>query len=154
MQIRHKNYCGYTEEFYCILSQCDLSLIEEQETSRYTNGLKYFIQECVAIQDVFSANEAHNKAIKIERLQSRALPFKGAAKRTSATQELSKVPHQASDLQPVRRLTPLQQTRRQQPPPLQRTKRIYMPSPGLASVTGVVNLDTGPMSVRRGGLSI
>jgi len=37
----------------------------------------------VAIQDVFSVDEAHNKTMKIERLQGRALPFKGVAERIS-----------------------------------------------------------------------
>jgi len=37
----------------------------------------------VGIQDLFSVDEARNKAMKIERLQSRVLPFKGAAERTS-----------------------------------------------------------------------
>ena len=37
----------------------------------------------MTIQDVFSVDEVQNKAMKIERLQSRALPFKGAAERIS-----------------------------------------------------------------------
>ena len=37
----------------------------------------------MALQDVFSIDKAKNKVMKIERLQSRTLPFKGAAERTS-----------------------------------------------------------------------
>ena len=52
------------EEFYCLSSRCDLSLTEEQQISKYINGLKYSIQERVTIQDVFSIDKAQNKAIK------------------------------------------------------------------------------------------
>jgi len=44
--------------------------------------MKYSIQERVALQDMFSVIEAQNKAMKIERLHNRDLPFKGAAERT------------------------------------------------------------------------
>jgi len=44
--------------------------------TKYIRGLKYPIQEQVILYDVFSVNEAHNKALKIERLQSRAPPFR------------------------------------------------------------------------------
>jgi len=68
---------AYTEKFYRLSSRCDLSLTEEQHTSKFING-----QERVALQDVFSVDEAQNKVMKIERLQSRVLPFEGATKRT------------------------------------------------------------------------
>ena len=51
-------------------------MTEEQQTVKYVNGLRYTIQECVALHDMFSVNEAHNKAMKIERLQSKALLFR------------------------------------------------------------------------------
>jgi len=56
------------------VSQCDLSLTEEQHTTKYIHRLKYHIQECVALQDLYSVNEAQNKAMKFERLQNKALP--------------------------------------------------------------------------------
>ena len=74
---------AYTEEFYRLSLRCDLSMTEEQQTAKYINGLKYSIQERVALQDVFSIDKAENKVMKIERLHSRALPFKGATERTS-----------------------------------------------------------------------
>ena len=46
----------YAEEFYHLSSRCDLSLTEQQ-TSKYINILKYFIQERMAIQDAFSVEE-------------------------------------------------------------------------------------------------
>ena len=64
-------------------SRCDLSLTDEQQTSKYINGLKYSIHERLSIQDVFSVDEAQNKAMKIERLQGRILPFNGAAEKAS-----------------------------------------------------------------------
>jgi len=56
------------------MSRCDLSLTEEQQNAQYIHRLNYPIQERVAIQDVFSVNEAQNKVMKIGRLQSRAPP--------------------------------------------------------------------------------
>ena len=73
------------EEFYCLSSRCDLSLTEEQQISKYINGLKYSIQERVTIQDVFSIDKAQNKAIKIERLQNWALLLKAHRKRHPTT---------------------------------------------------------------------
>jgi len=49
---------------------------KEQQATKYISGLNYSIQECVILHDVFSIDEAHNKALKIERLQSRAPPFR------------------------------------------------------------------------------
>ena len=37
----------------------------------------------MAIQDVFYVDEAQNKGMKIERLQSRTLPFKGNTEKAS-----------------------------------------------------------------------
>ena len=50
--------------------------MDEQQTAKYISRLKYSIQERVILHDVFSVNEAHNKAMKIERLHSRAPPFR------------------------------------------------------------------------------
>ena len=46
-------------------------MTEEQQAAKYISGLKYSIQERVILHDVFSVDEAHNKILKIERLQSR-----------------------------------------------------------------------------------
>jgi len=59
---------AYTKEFYRLTLQYDLSLTEEQSTAKYIHGLNYSIQEHVTIQDVFSIDEAQNKATKIERI--------------------------------------------------------------------------------------
>ena len=66
----------YTKEFYHLASRRDLSLTEEQQTAKYNHGLNYSIQERMANQDVFSVNKAQNKAMKIEKLQSKAPPFR------------------------------------------------------------------------------
>jgi len=44
--------------------------------TKYISGLKYAIQKRLILHDMFFVNEAHNKAMKIERLQSRAPPFR------------------------------------------------------------------------------
>ena len=57
-------------------------MMEEQHVVKYISDLKYPIQECVILYDVFSVNEAHNKVMKIERLKIRALSFKSVAEKT------------------------------------------------------------------------
>jgi len=42
---------------------------EEQHAAKYISDLQYLIQERVILHDVFSVDEAHNKALKIERLK-------------------------------------------------------------------------------------
>jgi len=56
---------AYTEEFYRLSSHCDLSMTEEQQVAKYISCLKYHIQECVILHNVFSVDEAHNKALKL-----------------------------------------------------------------------------------------
>ena len=51
-------------------------MTEEKQAIKYISGLRYPIQELVIFHDVFSIDEAHNKALKIERLQSKA-PLSG-----------------------------------------------------------------------------
>ena len=65
-------------------SRCDLSMTEDQQPTKYISGLKYPIQECVNLHDVLSVDEAHNKAMKIEKLLNRVSPFKSVAKKTSS----------------------------------------------------------------------
>ena len=67
---------AYTKEFYCFSSRCELFMTDEQQTAKYISGLKYPIQERVILHDVFSIDVFHNKTMKIERLHSRALPFR------------------------------------------------------------------------------
>ena len=49
---------------------------DEQQTTKYIGGLKYPIQERTIFHDVFSFDNAHNIAMKIERLYIRASPFR------------------------------------------------------------------------------
>ena len=67
---------AYTGEFYRLASHCDLVMMEELQAVKYINDLKYTIQKCVILHDVFSIDEAHNKALMIKRLQSWALSFR------------------------------------------------------------------------------
>ena len=66
------------KKFYRLVSCCDLAMMEEKQAAKYINGLKYPIQECVIFYDVFSIDEAQNKALMIERLQSRVPLFRSA----------------------------------------------------------------------------
>ena len=50
--------------------------MEEQQTAKYIHELKYLIQKRVTLQDVYSVDEAQNKAMKVERLQNKTLSFK------------------------------------------------------------------------------
>ena len=56
------------EEFYRLSLWNELSMTEEHQTMKYVNGLRYTIQELVALHDVFFVDETHNKVMKIERL--------------------------------------------------------------------------------------
>ena len=40
------------EEFYRLSSLCELSITGEQQTMKYINGLRYTIQERIALHDV------------------------------------------------------------------------------------------------------
>jgi len=60
-------------------------MTDEHQTAKYIIMLKYPIQDRVILHDVFSVDEAHNKTTKIERLKSRALPFKSVAEKTSSS---------------------------------------------------------------------
>jgi len=106
----------------------------------------------VILYDVFSVDEVYNKALKIERLQTRATPFKHS---TPIEESASGAGVQSSftmidHCQLVSRLTPLQQHQQQ----LQRAERIPTPSLGLASAIGVESLDTDLMNVLRESKSI
>ena len=57
----------------------------EEQVAKYISSLKYPIQERMILHDVFSADEAYNKAIKIKRLQNRTSHFKSVAENTSTS---------------------------------------------------------------------
>jgi len=78
-----------------------LWFMEEQQATKYINGLKYIIPECVILHDVFSIVEAHNKVLKIEDYK--------AALSTSIKKSASDIRVQPSstmvDLPPTRQST-------------------------------------------------
>ncbi|XP_020245285.1 uncharacterized protein LOC109823419 [Asparagus officinalis] len=74
----------YTEELFRLTSRCDLSMSEEQLAAKYIGGLKYSIQEKVAIHNVYSVDEAHNMALKAKRLASKTPPFRRTDQGSSA----------------------------------------------------------------------
>ena len=67
---------AYMEEFNHLLSRCELSMKKEQQIVKYINRLRYTIHEHIALHNMFYVDEAHNKAMNIERLQRRAPPFR------------------------------------------------------------------------------
>ena len=120
---------------------------------KYINGLGYTIQEHVALHDVFSVDEAHNNAMKIKRLQSRAQLFR---RQLSIEEPVKGDGVQPSSMttgqpliQPTTKASTLTPTSQQQPQQSPRVNKILALIPELASDTGVVNLDTSPMSAQR-----
>jgi len=49
-------------------------MTEEQQAVKCISGLKYSIQERMIFHDVFSVDEAHNKALKIETIPPFSCP--------------------------------------------------------------------------------
>jgi len=132
------------------------SMSEEQQAAKYVSSLKYLIQKREILHDVFSVNKAYNKASKIEILESRALPFRRSIpiEKSASGVGVSRVLQRLTDRQPDSRPTPLQQHLVQQPPQMQRAKRISTPSLRLTSVIGVESLDTSPMNAQKESESI
>jgi len=66
----------YTEEFLQLQSRYDLSETEDQQVVRYVNGLSYSIQDHLAMQSIWYADQAQNLALGAERiLKNRRLPW-------------------------------------------------------------------------------
>ena len=56
----------YTEEFYRLNAQVNLSETEGQLVARYIGGLKLAIQDRLALQEVWTITNAVNLAMKVE----------------------------------------------------------------------------------------
>jgi len=123
-------------------------MTEEQQAAKYISTLKYHIQERVILHDVFSVDEAYKKVMKIKRLQNKDLPFKSIAKKTSnstRTQQSftfgDRTPaHKATDILIAKLVTTTA--------PTTKGKENSYAKPGVGKFTGVVNLETSPMSVQ------
>ena len=74
----------YTEEFYCPHHDAIYPWRKNNKQKKYISSLKYPIQKCVILYNIFSVDEVYNKAMKIERLQNRATPFKSLAEKDPA----------------------------------------------------------------------
>ena len=128
-------------------------MTEEKQTAKCISGLKYPIQECVILYDVFSINKAHNKVMKIERLQSRASPFKSVAEKTSSntrTQQSSTLgdrpPDQkATDTATTSLVMTAIRTKKRQGESIRHSR--------CCKCYGMVNQNTSPISVQKEGKS-
>jgi len=78
-------------------------MAEEQQATKYINGLKYSIQNHVILHDVFSADEAHNKTLKIEddKVGLHLSGIQSQLKNQQVVQEFNRVSQLLTDRQPV-----------------------------------------------------
>jgi len=107
----------------------------------------------VIIHDVFFVDEAQNKTMKNERLQSRASPFKSVAEKASGNTKTQQSFTLAIDRQPRKQPCHYSKSSDDDSPHYKRQRESISVSQVLASVTSVVNLNTSPMSVQRGDKS-
>ncbi|XP_047249931.1 uncharacterized protein LOC124885721 [Capsicum annuum] len=63
----NKSISNYTEEFLRLEVRCNLSKKEDQQVTRYINGLNDSIKECLRIQQIWSIDRAQTLALKAER---------------------------------------------------------------------------------------
>ncbi|CAL5362151.1 unnamed protein product [Camellia sinensis] len=61
----------YTKAFYQFITRADLSEREEQRVARYVSGLKSSIQDVLALHTLHCVSEASNRALAMEKQQSR-----------------------------------------------------------------------------------
>ncbi|KAE8672984.1 hypothetical protein F3Y22_tig00111832pilonHSYRG00073 [Hibiscus syriacus] len=61
----------YTEEFYQLVAQNDLSETEEQMVTRYLGGLHQPLQDVISLHSLWSVSEAYQRALAVEKQQNR-----------------------------------------------------------------------------------
>ncbi|XP_042488832.1 uncharacterized protein LOC122068982 [Macadamia integrifolia] len=61
----------YTNEFLRLQTCCNSKETEDQQVARYINGLRYVVQDRMALQTVWSVDEAQSLALWVERTLSR-----------------------------------------------------------------------------------
>lgn len=66
-----KSVTDYSTEFFMLLARNDIAETEEQTVSRYIGGLRVAIQDVLNMFDPLTVAEAHQRALAIERQQSR-----------------------------------------------------------------------------------
>ncbi|XP_043687813.1 uncharacterized protein LOC122639038 [Telopea speciosissima] len=61
----------YINEFLRLQSRCNLAESDDQQVARFVNGLKYSIQDRMALQPVWNMTEAQNMTLLVKRTLSR-----------------------------------------------------------------------------------
>ena len=61
----------YTEAFHQLVVRVDLNESEEQMVARYLSGLKLPIQDVISLQSLWNVTEAYNRALLVEKQQTR-----------------------------------------------------------------------------------
>jgi hypothetical protein len=56
----------YTEEFLRLQTRCNLNENEDHQVMRYMNGLNYSVQDYLAMQGIWSVDQAQNLALRAE----------------------------------------------------------------------------------------
>ena len=61
----------YIEAFHQLVERVDLNESEEQMVARYLSGLKPSIQDVLSLQSLWNVSEAYNRALLVEKQQTR-----------------------------------------------------------------------------------
>ncbi|XP_022876690.1 uncharacterized protein K02A2.6-like [Olea europaea var. sylvestris] len=87
-----KTVSDYTTDFYMLITRNEMMETEEQLVSRYVGGLRLQIQDTLNMFDPVTVSEAHQRAIQIEKQQSRktASPFIAGSSSSNPQQQVAR----------------------------------------------------------------
>ncbi|XP_022889239.1 uncharacterized protein LOC111404704 [Olea europaea var. sylvestris] len=104
-----KTVSDYTTDFYLLITRNEMMETEEQLVSRYVGGLRPQIQDTLNMFDPMTVSEAHQRAIQIEKQQSRKTtsPFIAGSSSSNPQQQVARPGNPAQSGPP--RTNPAQQ---------------------------------------------